>query len=340
MNLLLCYSEQLEYILAYNYNGVKFLAPNGKHKIPFMFFPAHGKHLCIPDSVIDEHGVNVLMKSPGFEYAKCNCDRMVESRPTIIYCNPNALNYEQMVNYPHNFWLKYFMNHGCNVVIWNYRGYGCAKGTPNPKNLQDDGQALYEYIRKTLHITGKVGVYGRSLGGIVATHIAAKNSDISLLFADRTLANLEILPNRKAHGSIMTKFFKFATLGWKADNDENYYNAQAPVKMMAVDPADDVIDNHTSVMTGVAMKVACKKLKVKSINLKKQYFLMEKDEQKVFFKAIETFFEIHRQLCLSNPNCEDSVHALNYGPGGTADLMKVNVRAGSAGTLLSRSRRL
>lgn len=173
LNLLLCYSEQLEYILAYNYNGVKFHAPNGKHKVPFMFFPAHGKHLCIPDSVIDEHGVNVLMKNPGFSYSKCNCDKMVESRPTIIYCNPNALNYEQMVNYPHNFWLKYFMNLGCNVVIWNYRGYGCAKGTPSPKTLQEDGQALYEYVRKTLHITGKIGVYGRSLGGIVATHIAA-----------------------------------------------------------------------------------------------------------------------------------------------------------------------
>ena len=50
---MLCYYEQLEYILSYNYNGVKMLVPNGRHKIPMMFFPAHGKHLNIPWSAVE-----------------------------------------------------------------------------------------------------------------------------------------------------------------------------------------------------------------------------------------------------------------------------------------------
>jgi uncharacterized protein len=77
-----------------------------------------------------------------------------------------------MVNMPHNFWLKFFMGHGCNVIIWNYRGYGNAKGTPSPKNLQSDGEALVRFFKEELGLKGKFGVYGRSMGGVVATHLA------------------------------------------------------------------------------------------------------------------------------------------------------------------------
>ena len=122
---MLCYYEQLEYILSYNYNGVKMLVPNGRHKIPLMFFPAHGKHLNIPWSAVEEYGQNVIVRypdgeeSPEYQYIRCDCEQDAQ-RPTVLLCNPNALNYEQMVNYFHNYWLKYFMSTGNNVVIWNY----------------------------------------------------------------------------------------------------------------------------------------------------------------------------------------------------------------------------
>ena len=86
------------------------------------------------------------------------------------------------------------MNNGCNVVVWNYWGYGGAKGTPSPSNIRSDGMSVYKYLRNTLQIKGKIGIYGRSLGGIVATHIAWKSKDIDLLIADRTLANLDVIP--------------------------------------------------------------------------------------------------------------------------------------------------
>lgn len=153
--MLLCYSEQLEYILAYNYNGVKFEVPNGKHKIPMMFFPAHGKHLNLDFGKIEKFGRNVIVRysngvknsdqDPAYQYVDCQCSKDYK-RPTIIFCNPNALNYEQMVNMPHNFWLKMFMNLGCNVVIWNYRGFGVAKGTPSPANVRSDGESILNFL--------------------------------------------------------------------------------------------------------------------------------------------------------------------------------------------------
>jgi hypothetical protein len=59
---------------------------------------------------------------------------------TFILCNPNAMSYQQMINYPHAYYLKYFLNKQMNVLVWNYRGYGRTKGSPNPDNLCRDAE--------------------------------------------------------------------------------------------------------------------------------------------------------------------------------------------------------
>lgn len=54
----------------------------------------------------------------------------------------------------------------------------------------------------------------------------------------------------------MDILFKFATFGWNASNDLNFLTADCPLKIMTCDPSDDVIDIHSSLMTGVALKAA------------------------------------------------------------------------------------
>lgn len=207
-----CYFEQLEYILAYNYNAVKFEAPSyDGHKVPLMFFPAQAKHMVVDREVISKHGINVTISFDPEEADSIKCSCEDNNRPTVILCNPNALCYEQMVNYPHNFWLKYFMNKGSNVVVWNYRGYGANKGTPNPYNIKRDGEAVLNFITKTLKVKGKVGVYGRSLGGIVACHLGRYAKGIDLLIADRTFANLETVTKRKMFGKAIHYAFNIFT---------------------------------------------------------------------------------------------------------------------------------
>jgi len=77
--------------------------------------------------------------------------------------------------------------------------------------------------------------------------------DIDLLIADRTLANLDVIPQWKGHGKYMHLLFKFATLGWKAKNDVNYYESNVGMKILTCDPADDVIDTRASLLCGVAL---------------------------------------------------------------------------------------
>lgn len=56
------------------------------------------------------------------------------NKPTIIMCNPNAMIYQWMVNRSNSYWLDFFLGRDCNVLIWNYRGYGLSEQsifTPN-----------------------------------------------------------------------------------------------------------------------------------------------------------------------------------------------------------------
>jgi hypothetical protein len=55
--------------------------------------------------------------------------------------------YQYMVNQPHAYYLRFFLNKNINVMVWNYRGYGQSKGRPDPTNIRKDGELLVRYIR-------------------------------------------------------------------------------------------------------------------------------------------------------------------------------------------------
>jgi len=108
-----------------------------------------------------------------------------------------------MVNQPHAFYLRFFLNKGCNVLIWNYRGYGRTKGSPSPDILKTDGEDLVAYCKNELKLSGKIGVYGRSLGGTVAAHLTPK---VEMVIADRTFSNLDDLSEWKFFSKIAKCF--------------------------------------------------------------------------------------------------------------------------------------
>lgn len=292
-----CYFEQLEYILSYNYNAVKFEAPSlyDSHKVPMMFFPAHGKHMSIDREVISKYGKNVTITFEEGNKDSISCVCKNNDKPTIILWNPNALWYEQMVNYPHNFWLKYFMNLGNNVVVWNYRGYGSNKGSPTPYNIKRDGEAVVNFCLKTLKLKGRLAIYGRSLGGIVACHLGRHVKGIDMLIADRTLASLETLTKRKMYGKFIHHAFNFFSCGWEVDNDINFLESKVQWKILTWDPSDDVIDIFSSLYTGVALRYFEKERSIESKieAIKHEIFF---NEDVALFNAIKGFFNIYELL--------------------------------------------
>jgi len=58
------------------------------------------------------------------------------------------------------------------VLAWNYRNYGRSEGTPDPFVTYHDAESILKFLIKDLGIKGKIGCFGRSIGGTIATHLA------------------------------------------------------------------------------------------------------------------------------------------------------------------------
>lgn len=209
--------DQLRFMLEKNFDGRHFWIPSQTDKgllIDGMFFPATSEQVLSLEELREAR--NAKKKDP--EYL---------NRPTIIICNPNALFYHHMINPPNSYWLSFFIKKGINVLGWNYRGYGATKGTPTPYNIKADGESMLYFVLNELQIKGKIGIYGRSLGGVVATHLSANFPDkISLLIADRTFGMLKDVSLRKFSGAGTKFLYDLVTLKWETHNDQNFLDVR------------------------------------------------------------------------------------------------------------------
>lgn len=156
-----------------------------------------------------------------------------------------------MVNHPHAFYLRFFLNRGINVMIWNYRSYGRSHGSPDPFNIRNDAETVLRYMREHLGISGKMGVYGRSLGGIPTTHLGDK---VQMIIVDRTFSDFDTLAYRKFYNPISKILFRIGTCSWKASNYRNLIDKGKDTcyKVFMTEKNDEIVDLHSSLMMGVA----------------------------------------------------------------------------------------
>ena len=69
---------------------------------------------------------------------------------------------------------------GANILLVGYRGFGRSQGTPSENGLKLDGEAIASWafsndpIAKQYIDQNNVFLFGRSLGGAVAAHVAVK----------------------------------------------------------------------------------------------------------------------------------------------------------------------
>jgi len=91
-----------------------------------------------------------------------------EDAPLMLFCHGNAGNISHRLEN-----VKLLLDHGLQVFIFDYRGYGRSKGRPSEQGLYQDGLAAYDFL--TAHrriVPKKIVVFGRSLGAAVAIEIA------------------------------------------------------------------------------------------------------------------------------------------------------------------------
>lgn len=104
----------------------------------------------------------------------------------VVFFHGNAQNItSHFVN------LVWLADHGYDVMIFDYRGYGLSEGKPNPKGVSEDGVAFLNYGYNEYKKGGyqKLIVYTQSLGGAVALKSLEDfphREEIALLVLDST----------------------------------------------------------------------------------------------------------------------------------------------------------
>ena len=181
-----------------------------------------------------------------------NLERIAQSKNLIIVCGPNLIPYDNLITS----WDidTIYTNNNIDLLFWNYRGYGFSEGSADFDNICYDIISIYDYILANYKYN-KIGVYGFSIGGIAACHLA-KNRNINILIADRTFgSSLEILDNFYL-GKYIAYFGKILFITY-VDNTSNYLSSKCN-KVILNDIQDQVIFDSISLKTSIAKNIIYK----------------------------------------------------------------------------------
>lgn len=109
---------------------------------------------------------------------------------TILFCHGNAGNLTQRIDSFH-----IFRELSCDVFIFDYRGYGISKGKPTEKGLYKDADAVWNYLVKGIRKSPEeIILFGRSLGGGVASYLAEKYSPAALILESSFTSVPDLVP--------------------------------------------------------------------------------------------------------------------------------------------------
>ena len=102
-----------------------------------------------------------------------------ESRGTVLLFHGNAGNISMRLDY-----LLMFNRLKYSTLIIDYRGYGQSTGTPSEAGTYRDAGAAWRWLHETRGIKADdIVVFGESLGGAVASWLAARHPPRALILA-------------------------------------------------------------------------------------------------------------------------------------------------------------
>jgi fermentation-respiration switch protein FrsA (DUF1100 family) len=124
---------------------------------------------------------------------------------TILYAHGNGENVSQLLDWA----AQMRSDFHCNVLVFDYAGYGKSEGKPTAPGVLDDGLAALTYLNQQENIpTDQIVVYGFSLGGSVAVDLASKH-EVKALIVESSFTSLGEM------GRTLMPFFPAEYLLWE-----------------------------------------------------------------------------------------------------------------------------
>jgi len=108
-----------------------------------------------------------------------------KARGVILFFHGNAGNISHRLDS-----LRIFNELDLNTLIIDYRGYGSSTGTPSETGTYLDAEAAWRYLVEEHRFSPReIIIFGRSLGGAVAVHLASQR-DPAALIAESTFTSV------------------------------------------------------------------------------------------------------------------------------------------------------
>ncbi len=90
------------------------------------------------------------------------------ARFVVLFCHGNGGNLTSRPGY-----YRAILETGVNLLTFDFRGYGRSQGTPGEAGTYTDAATAYQWLRTHGFAPAHILVWGESLGGGIASHVAA-----------------------------------------------------------------------------------------------------------------------------------------------------------------------
>ena len=149
---------------------------------------------------------------------------------TVLFFHGNAGNMSHREDS-----IRIFHNIGVNVFIFDYRGYGKSQGSPDEKGLYLDARAAWHYLLEQKKMKPEdIILFGRSLGGVVATKLATEVDSAALILES------SFTSARDTANMLMPIMSRLIILRYEFNNADRIKQIKQPLLVLH-SPQDDII---------------------------------------------------------------------------------------------------
>ncbi|WP_347924377.1 alpha/beta fold hydrolase [Pontimicrobium sp. SW4] len=138
----------------------------------------------------------------------------------ILYFHGNAGNLKRWGKI-----VEYFVTMGYDIYVMDYRTYGKSKGVLSEQALYDDAQVCYNHL-KQFWAEDNIIVYGRSLGGAMATKMASLNNPKKVILEAPFYSIADVAKKR------FPIFPANSLLKYKLPNNEHIKNVKCSISII------------------------------------------------------------------------------------------------------------
>lgn len=142
--------------------------------------------------------------------------------------------------------LVWLVNHGYELIVFDYRGYGESEGEPDPDDNIEDSKLVLDLALKEANDQGvKLIVYGQSLGGAIAMRSLAEwegKQNVVLLCIDGSFASYRKVAKQTMNHVMFPPIGNlFAWLFHDATSPKDSIPSLAPIPMLVIHGTEDTV---------------------------------------------------------------------------------------------------